>query len=263
MLTKAEKRKLESQERRQKRYEAVKELHGQGLYVSEIAHLLNIDRKTINKYVRANECPIYPEKRVRRPGKLDPYKEYITRRWQSDCHSSTQILHEIRQQGYNGSRSIMMDWVAKTFKSLRSSYKTVVPWSASRASWLLVKKKEELTEEEEQALKRMKEADEKVAEAYTLGQRFTDMIRERRPELLLPWLEDVAKSRINALMGFARGIKQDLTAVINALSLPWSNGQTEGQVNRLKFIKRQMYGRANFDLLRKRVLGGPELWNPG
>jgi transposase len=64
-------------------------------------------------------------------------------------------------------------------------------------------------------------------------------------------------------MSFAKGIKQDLIAVTNALTLPWSNGQTEGQVNRLKLIKRQMYGRANFDLLRKRVLGGPELWNPG
>jgi len=68
---------------------------------------------------------------------------------------------------------------------------------------------------------------------------------------------DVTQSGINALKGFVKGIKQDLVAVINALSLPWSNGQTEGQVNRLKLIKRQMYGRANFDLLRKRVIGNP------
>jgi len=109
----------------------------------------------------------------------------------------------------------------------------------------------------------MKEADEKIAVAYDLGQRFADMIRKRQPELLLPWLEDVTKSRITALKGFAKGIKQDLAAVTNALSLPWSNGQTEGQVNRLKLIKRQMYGRANFDLLRKRVISSPVIWNPG
>ncbi len=100
----------------------------------------------------------------------------------------------------------------------------------------------------------MKQADEKVAEAYDLGQRFAKMVRERQHESLLPWLEDVAKSKISALTGFANGIKQDLAAVTNALSLPWSNGQTEGQVNRLKLITRQMYGRANFDLLRRRVL---------
>lgn len=258
-LTKAEKRKLEGQARRQERYDAVKELHGQGLYIAEIARLLNMDWKTVSKYIQADECPLYPGKRARRPRKLDPYKEYITQRWQSGCHSSTEILHEIRQLGYNGSRSIMMDWVARTLKPSRSSHtrlspKTVVPWSPSRASWLLVKKKDELTEEGKQALERIKQADGKVAEAYDLGQRFTEMVRERQSEVLLPWLEDATNSEIGALKQFAKGIKQDLAAVTNALSLPWSNGQTEGQVNRLKLIKRQMYGRASFALLRKRVL---------
>ena len=103
----------------------------------------------------------------------------------------------------------------------------------------------------------MKQADEKVAKAYTLGQRFIDMVRERQSESLLPWLEVTSRSGIDALKGFANGIKQDLDVVTNALSLIWSNGQTEGQVNRLKLIKRQMYGRANFDLLRKRVLAIP------
>jgi len=261
-LTKAEKRKLEGQARRQERYEAVKELHDQGLYIAEIARLLNMDWKTVNKYVQADECPLYPEKRSRRPRKLDPYKEYITQRWQSGCHSSTEILHEIRQFGYNGSRSIMMDWVSRTLKPPRSSHprlssRTIVSWSPSRASWLLVKKKDELTEEDKQALERMKQVDGKVAEAYDLGKRFTEMVRERQSEALVPWLEDATSSGIGTLKQFAKGIKQDLDAVTNALSLPWSNGQTEGQVNRLKLIKRQMYGRASFALLRKRVLADP------
>ena len=261
-LTKAEKRKLERQARRQERFEVVKELHGQGLYIAEIARQLNMDWKTVSKYVQADECPLYPGKRSRRPRKLDPYKEYITERWQSGCHSSTEILHEIRQLGYDGSQSIMMDWVAKTFKPARPSRsrlptKTIVPWSTSRGSWLLVKKKDELTEEDKQALERMKQADGKVAEAYDLGQRFTEMVRERQHEALLPWLEDATNSGIDALKQFAKGITQDLDAVTNALLLPWSNGQTEGQVNRLKLIKRQMYGRANFDLLRRRVLFTP------
>ena len=115
----------------------------------------------------------------------------------------------------------------------------------------------DITEEDKQALERMKQADEKVAEAYDLGQRFTEMVRERQHESLLPWLEDATNSGIDALKQFAKGITQDLDAVTNALLLPWSNGQTEGQVNRLKLIKRQMYGRANFDLLRRRVLFTP------
>ena len=103
----------------------------------------------------------------------------------------------------------------------------------------------------------MRQADEEIAEAYSLGQRFINMIRERQPDALLPWLEDALKSGMDALKGFANGIQQDLAAVMNALSLPWSNGQTEGQVNRLKLIKRQMYGRANFDLLLKQVITYP------
>ena len=114
-----------------------------------------------------------------------------------------------------------------------------------------------IKEEDKKALERMKQTDGKVAEAYDLGQRFTKMVRERQAEALLPWLEDVNSSKIGALKRFAKGIKQDLEAVTNALSLPWSNGQVEGQVNRLKLIKRQMYGRANFDLLRRRVLARP------
>ena len=96
-----------------------------------------------------------------------------------------------------------------------------------------------------------------MAHAYQLAQAFQEMLREQQVENLLPWLNDAATSGIAALVSFANGIRQDLAAVKNALSLPWSNGQTEGQVNRLKFIKRQMYGRANFDLLRRRVIGYP------
>ncbi len=260
-LTKAEKRKLAGQEKRQERYIAVKELHGQGLYITEIAQQLNMDRKTINRYIKADECPMYPKRT--RGSKLDPYKEYITQRWHSGCYSATEILHEIRQMGYKGARSIMMDWVSKTFKTQRrashssSPSKTIVPWSPRRGSWLLVKRKDELTEEEKQAIERMKQADGKVAEAYDLGQRFAYMIRERQSEALSSWLDDAAKSGMEALKQFAKSIKQDITAVTNALLLSWSNGQTEGQVNRLKLIKRQMYGRASFALLRKRVIARP------
>jgi transposase len=163
--------------------------------------------------------------------------------------------------GYEGARRTLGEWATKKRLALSSEAgtKKVIPWSASSAAWLLVKPEEKLTEDDKQALERMKEADEKVAQAYDLGQRFTGMVRERQPESLLPWLEDVGKSGISVLVSFAKGIKQDIAAVTNALSLPWSNGQTEGQVNRLKLIKRQMYGRANFDLLRKRVIADPLL----
>ena len=255
-LTKAERQRLTRREKRQECFETVKRLHERGLSKTEIARRQNIDWRTVSKYIRVDECPMYAG-RGRGSTKLGPYMDYVTRRWKEGCHNATQIWREIQEMGFDGARRTVGDWATKKRKSTSDSDcmpKKIAPWSASRASWLLVKREDDLTDEDEQALERMKEADEKIAEAYALGQRFTGMIRERQPESLLPWLEDVGKSKMDALTGFANGIKQDIVAVTNALSLPWSNGQTEGQVNRLKLIKRQMYGRANFDLLRRRVL---------
>ena len=80
------------------------------------------------------------------------------------------------------------------------------------------------------------------------------MVKDRQPQNLGPWLKSIADSGISTLQRFADGLRKDLEAVKAALTLPWSQGQVEGWVNKLKFIKRSMYGRANFDLLRQRVL---------
>jgi len=275
-LTKVEKEKQARHERRQERYEEVRQLHQQGLSIRKIARSLKLSRTTVRKYIEVETCPMYPEGVTRR-SKLTPYMDYIRQRWEEECHNASQIWRELCQLGYDGSRGLVARWAARERVKLpwpytEESYQScvapdsspqdskqrikseVVPWSPSCAAWLLIKSEDDLTLEDRQALERMKQSDQDVAEAYSLGQRFIRMIRERQPDALLPWLEDAVKSGIDTLKGFANGIRQDLAAVMNALSLPWSNGQTEGQVNRLKLIKRQMYGRANFDLLRKRVI---------
>ena len=80
------------------------------------------------------------------------------------------------------------------------------------------------------------------------------MLRERGGERLDEWLAQVEKQGVSELQSFAQGLKKDYDAVKAGLTLQWSNGQTEGQVHRLKLIKRQMYGQGDFQLLRKRVL---------
>ena len=81
------------------------------------------------------------------------------------------------------------------------------------------------------------------------------MVRERQPELLDGWLEEASKSDLPELRGFGEGLRSDYEAVRAALCERWSNGQVEGQINRLKLLKRQMYGRANLDLLKRRTMG--------
>jgi len=126
--------------------------------------------------------------------------------------------------------------------------------SPSQAAWLLVQQPADLNEDEHAALGKMQKAIAEVSTAYTLAQDFVRMVRERTSEALTGWIARAAASSIAELGSFANGLQRDLAAVTAGLSLPWSNGQVEGQINRLKLIKRTMYGRASFIVLRKRVL---------
>ena len=271
--TQAEVQKQARQAQRQERYETVHQLRGQGASMAEIAQSLKLDRATVRRYLQAESCPQYPE-RPPQPSKLDPFKAWIRQRWQDGCHRATQILEEIRAQGYRGGKSILMDWIASHLRSKPASSTelegTLAPdssgpertkpakaWSARRAAWVLMKVPEKLSLDESRALAQMQQADPEIEAAYDLSQNFAKMLRERTPEALSPWLEAATESGVEALKRYAKGLRQDGEAVKNAVTLKWSNGQTEGQVNRLKLLKRQMYGRANFDLLRKRVLAHP------
>jgi transposase len=264
-LTVAKKKKQAVHDRRQKRYQMVCSLHQQGLSQREIARRTKLNGRTVRKYINASQCPQYPEG-VKRTSKIDPYVGIIKQRLKVGRHNAKTIFAECRRLGFDGSYELVARFCRKVAgrksapsaasASPQNSQKpAILPWSARRASWVLFKLEADLTSDEASALGRIKASDEAVADAHTLGQRFGQMIRQQDPSELLPWLSDVAQTGIDTLVRFADGIKGDLAAVTNALRLPWSQGQVEGQVNRLKLIKRQMYGRANLDLLRKRVLG--------
>jgi transposase len=113
---------------------------------------------------------------------------------------------------------------------------------------------EKPTDEQKAQLAHLRQASEQVDLAYTLAHSFQDMVRQRRAEPLPECHPQVELSGIPSLRGFATNLKQDLDAVTAGLSLPWSNGQVEGQDNRPKPIKRQRYGRGKLDVLKRRVL---------
>jgi transposase len=120
--------------------------------------------------------------------------------------------------------------------------------------WLLARQKEDLDEEQQAKLQRLLETSTEVQGVHTLLQNFHIMVRQERPEMLDCWLEQADRSEITEMRSFAFGIRRDYSAVKAAIILPWSQGQTEGQVNKLKTVKRSMYGRAGFTLLRQRLL---------
>lgn len=275
ILTKAEELREIRRQRKQERFELVRTMHQEGTSAREIGRQLQMSTNTVHKYLDAESCPFYPEGIKRGPSKLDPYLNYLTARWEEGCHNGTQLWREIRDRDFSGCRPLVSRWATaqrrqtphqiccdETVHRRPSSVHKTVPWSARRTAWLLVKPENDMDEDESQALQRVKEADPLVDRAHEFAQAFQEMIRQRRPEKLAQWLLDAVGTGIAPLISFANGIQKDLDAVYNALSMPWSSGQTEGHVNRLKFVKRQMYGRANFDLLRKRVLGHPANFSP-
>ena len=121
------------------------------------------------------------------------------------------------------------------------------------AAWMLLRS-ERLKDEERSVLERLCRLFPDLKVAQDLALDFARMVRQRTAESLTAWLRAAAGSKLKEFVGFARGISEDYEAVRNALTYEWSNGQLEGQVNRLKLVKRMMYGRAKFDLLRARVL---------
>lgn len=125
--------------------------------------------------------------------------------------------------------------------------------SARRLVWLLLKSANELGSDEQQVRSILLQ-EPRVATGHTLAQRFLEMVRQRNETTLDGWLKDCLIRGIQELANFAVGLQQDEAAVRAARTLPWSTGQVEGHMTRLKLVKRQMYGRANFDLLRQRVL---------
>jgi transposase len=257
-----------TRKRRYARYEKVRKLHSRGMSLHAIARKLGISRYAVRRYVNADT---FPERRPhrRRPSMLDPFEPYLKKWWEEGCRNGMHLWRELCKQGYPGSRKRVAQWVqqrreepASTTpkKYLSRSGGSPGGSGASRGSsprqqvWLLLRKPEDLADDKREALKQMQGVCEDVVAAYPLAQQFVRMIRAREAEAFNPWLEAVEMSDVADLRSFASELRRERKAVEAALRLPYSNGQTEGQINKLKLIKRSMYGRANFDLLRQRFL---------
>jgi len=130
--------------------------------------------------------------------------------------------------------------------------KMVLP-SARRAAWLFLKDPAEITDEERLFTGELMKSSAEIKQAVTLTKQFQELVKTRNVDFWDEWLSK-AENLGAKWKNFVKGLRQDGAAVKAALTTDWSNGQTEGQVNRLKFLKRQMFGRANFDLLRARIL---------
>ena len=239
------------------RYQAVQRLVKQGLSHRAIARQLHMHRESVIREASADGFPEKPERPVA-AGILAPYETYLRTRFLEGERNVLALFREIVARGYVGSRMTVERFLlglrAMKQQGLEISQgATTKEMTPHRAVGLLLRR-DELTAEEKVALNQVCQLHPHIKQASTLFQFFAQMLRERRGEELDDWLHAAFHSGIPELRSFVNKLRQDQMAVQTGLVLKWNNGMVEGHVNRLKVLKRSMYGRANFDLLRLRVL---------
>jgi transposase len=261
-ITYAERVRLRHRAERVQRYQQVMALREQGIKLHEIAHQVAISERTVNRFLAAGTYPERKRRSSSKAGLLEGHTHYLDQRWAEGCTNATQLWRELCGQGFTGSASLVLTYVAQLRHGEPLSIRPATPtrevvvrrYTPRQAAVLFVRRPEEVDEAEEQDIAHMVSASAEIAATYELAQRFAQMVRQRLPETLSPWLEAAHSTIVTEFRQFGASLAQDKAAVAAALQYPWSNGQAEGQINRLKLIKRKMYGRANFDLLRQRVL---------
>jgi transposase len=249
-------------EKRQQRFEQVRYLAARGLSERSIARYLDLDRVTVRKFTRAASFPEYSPRQLR-PSILDPYLNYLEQRFREGITNASQLWRELHAQGYPGGRGQVHRWFQHR-RSIQTLPSTPPKTQAASPSFpilpaprplafTLMAEPRTLTADQTTVLAYLQQH-ELFQQIYTFAQHFAVMLRQRLPEQLDPFLLLCARSTISDFRNFGEGLERDLAAVTAALATSFSNRPTEGHVNRLKFVKRAMYGRASFDLLRIRVL---------
>lgn len=247
-----EQRKQSNRARRLTCYEEAVGWKRMGLSHSEIARRIGRSRKTVIRWLQNGS---FPERKDRAPRQrlLDPYLPYLHQRWSEGATNASLLFREIQAQGYRGTsysllRDLVAGWRTEGPPSVAPSRALA---SVRQSAWMLVLPEAKRTPEQRAFLADLAEQWPEIQELERLAREFIRLFQERDPQSLGAWLAAADRS---PLRRFARGLFSDLRAVRAAMTLPWSNGPTEGHINRLKMIKRQMYGRASFRLLRARVL---------
>ena len=254
-LSQAQQQKQRSRERRLARYEEVITLHQQGCSQRAISSKTGLERKTVRRYLRAGVFREWATPQRRRA--LDRFLPYLEKRWAEGCHNAAQLWREIHEQGYRGRPGMIRQWAMPRRDKKRGEQSLTatpqkrkqVPTPREAVWWLL--RPEERSAEECRFIEALCEGAPEVQHVAEVAREFTRLVRERDVTAWPGWQKAAA---CTLLAPFAQPLQRDEAAVQAALTHAWSNGQTEGQVHRLKLIKRQMFGRAKFDLRKKRVL---------
>ena len=241
--------------RTRQRYDLVQSLKAQGMGIKPIKRETGLAKETVRRFYRAGSVDeLLAKVKDGRPSILDEYKPYLHQRWNQGCTNIIRLHAELKERGYKGSYGTVRDYVLP-FRGAGAAPPAVPgpPKARDLARWILADPGN-LDDEEKAKLARARERCPHLDALAGHVTEFAKILTGLHGDRLDAWITAVETDDQPDLHSFVRGIKRDYDAVLNGLTMPWSSGVVEGNVNRLKMLKRQSFGRAAFPLLRKRVL---------
>lgn len=248
LLTAAEKLQYEGYLRREDVNAAVLALHTAGKPIKEIVRCTGHSRGTVRRILRGQRTEVFRT----RESSLEAYLPWLDARWAAGARNGAELWRELRGLGFRGSLRVVAEWATRRRRAEQVNVEGLsrVP-SARTVARLMTMARDGLSRTQTVTVAAIEAAVPTLVQARDLVDDFHSLIRRKQEAALDGWLDMAAAS---LLAPFARGLARDHLAVRAAISTAWSNAQAEGQINKLKMIKRQMYGRGNLDLLQARVI---------
>lgn len=249
LLTRAEKLQYDGYLRREETNSVVMALSNGHVSIMEIVRRTGLSRGTVRQIVRGRRDDVFRS----RESSLDNYLPMLDTLWTAGCHNGAKIWRHLKTTGFRGSLRVVAEWATRRRRSEMANTEQLsrVP-SARTLARLMTTGRDTLSKSETVTIAAIEGSIPALVESREVIALFHAMIKSKAPAGLTDWLERAQKSLVAS---FANGVTQDEAAVREAMASKWSNGQTEGQITRLKLVKRQMYGRGHIDLLQARLVG--------
>ncbi|WP_406011732.1 ISL3 family transposase [Streptomyces sp. NBC_00984] len=237
------------------RHAAVHALMNRGMSIGGIVAELRLDPKTVRKNMRATTADeLIGSSPTGRQSSLDGHAAYLAARWAEGCTSTSRLHRELADRGLSVSERTVRRFLLRLQENAKPTTRPPVP-KVREVTGLILTHPDNRLEPDRVVLKELRDRSSDLDAACYLVARFAEILVHRQgQEKLERWTHDAEQSQHPELRGFASGLRKDWDAVMAGLTLHWNSGAVEGHVNRIKMLKRQMFGRAKHDLLRKRVL---------
>ena len=248
-LTAAERIQYEGYLRREEINRVILGLAKDGFTIKEIARRTGHSRGLVRKVVRGHHSDVFRT----RQSSLEPYLPWLDAQWAAGARNGAALWRQLRNQGFCGSLRVVTEWATRRRRAETVDGNALRRGPSARTiARLMTVGRHSLSKSETVTVAVIEDGVPLPVEAREIINAFHTMIRKRSPAELDPWIE---RARSSLVVSFANGISKDQPAVSAAITSPWSNGQTEGQITKLKLVKRQMYGRGKLDLLEARLIG--------